>query len=949
MATVEKSCENCKKTGLPILPVRYTVLPTLGAPILPGGIHGKGVTDVEIKEHRYGLRTVREGWLYLFYVVGPRGSNYWEAYKITEDGRLWKQTLPLPLVPKTDPACAQKSIAVPMDIIAIEKPEKCTDRVYIAFSEYAWHKDTFKLYAQKEALRIQRMQWIEPSKWIASGQCKEGHATVATEQTIDAVIEYMPGFYPKVLQPVNDSKNDPMSKVTGEYDPTHVRREATRYPLHIRQATPASASVELVTLMNNVGEIGKNKHYPPMLLALWDSVGNVHELNGFRNDAASMLGVYVRERATQLDAMQSIEAADIAVRNGAVASKSWWRSALQAGFENMANQPGAGYGVMTFVSPEQQAASDKRIAEAGEISPQEAKKIGEEAWPKYLKKLDQPKYNNFKIWFKSLRTAVKQLQARRASDVEVWLKAPLFLATLHDYREDNLPDGIAFEAVIAEAITGLPSEETGAKVVEDLVNNMDATAAGSLVWRAFAYNQSEPKAEIKELLTAATSYKATVWEEASEVAEKVAKQLEKLKTFVEFREKMGEVKEHTFAISATEEALKKIQVDRFVISITEGLFKWTGYGKFADRVGARLIQGALLIRVGIPQADTIGLIKESAKADPALRLELENGYRALRSKGVKAAEAYAQTLESLAENDKGKAVRAKWNAVRLTGEGAEAATGIRIGSTLMIIELFCFGAALMKADKTREDYAMLVASGFSSASACLQPAAKAMAAMAKEAAGTLANLKAVTGVFSGIASGIGSVIDFSKSYDAGADDRYALMSAYFVKGFLGLLSAAANLLTALSSAAPLIARMTGGRGVAWLGNVRGAIVGAAERSEVLAKTALSVADREAAAGVAGRLAVGVGAEEVGAVVGERAALLLLGRCMLYLAGWEVAVVLTVIQLLIWYFSDNDLQTWLEKCAFGKSSKYPPGEAGKQHEEFEKALAAVGLQASEGSE
>lgn len=943
MATTQQTCENCKKTGLPILPVRYTVLPTLGAPILPGGIHGKGVTDVEIKEHRYGLRTLRDGWLYLFYIVGPRGSNYWEAYNVSEDGRLWKQTLPLPLVPKTDPACAQKSIAVPMDIIAIEKPEKCTDRVYLAFSEHAWHKDTFKLYAGNATLRKQRMQWIEPSKWITSGTCAEGHATVATEQTIDTVIEYMPGFNPKVLQPVHDPKSDPMSKVTGEYDPTRVRSEATRYPLHIRQATPASASAELVTLMNTVGETGKNKHHPPMLLALWDGVGNVHELNGFRNDAASTLAVYVQERATQVDAMQSIEAADVAVRNGAVASKSWWRSAFQSGLENMANQPGAGYGVMTFVSPEQQAASDKRIADAGEISPAEAKKIGEEAWPKYLKKLNQSQFNNFKIWFGSIQKAVSQLQANRTPDVENWLKAPMWLATLHDYREDNVVDGIAFEAVIAEAITGLPSEEKGAKVVEDLINNMDPTVAGSLVWRAFAYNQSQPKAEIKELLTAATTYKATTWEQFGEDAEKVAKNLEKLKTFVEFREKMTEVKEHEHPVSATERYLKKYHTDRFIVSITDGLFKWTGYGKVADCAGARMIEGALLMRIGISQSDTIGLIKESVKVDPALRLELEKGYRALRGQGVKAAEAYAQTLQSLAENDKGKSLRAKWAAISLTKEGAEATTGIRIGSTLAIIELFCFGAALVKSDKTGEDYAMLVASGFSSASACLQPATKAMAAMVKDAAKTLANLKAITGYFSGVSAAIGAFLDLSKAEKSRTDGKYVTALMYTAKGFLGVGAAAANVLTAMTSSAPLIARISGGRSVAWLGKVGAGIDGAAEN--VAARAA-----GRAVAGAAEKVAAGAVAEDVAVVVGERGALLLLGRAVLFLAGWEVAIVITVIQVLIWYFSDNDLQTWLEKSTFGKSPKYSsPGDAGKQHEEFEKALAATGLQASEGTE
>lgn len=37
-----------------------------------------------------------------------------------------------------------------------------------------------------------------------------------------------------------------------------------------------------------------------MLLALWDGVGTVHELNGFRNDAATMIAIYIRERPTQM-------------------------------------------------------------------------------------------------------------------------------------------------------------------------------------------------------------------------------------------------------------------------------------------------------------------------------------------------------------------------------------------------------------------------------------------------------------------------------------------------------------------------------------------------------------------------------------------------------------------------------------------------------------------------
>jgi hypothetical protein len=209
-----------------------------------------------------------------------------------------------------------------------------------------------------------------------------------------------------------------------------------------------------------------------------------------------------------------------------------------------------------------------------------------------------------------------------------------------------------------------------------------------------------------------------------------------------------------------------------------------------------------------------------------------------------------------------------------------------------------------------------------------------MAAMAQSAENTLRNLKAVTGYFGGISALINTIVDVEKTADGVANRKFSNAVLYFVKTLFDIGTASANLLTALSSSAPLIARIAGQR-VAWLGKVGAGIEGAAARVEALA------AGR--AVDVAVTAAMNAAAEEAGVVIGERATLLLLGRAVLYLSGWEVAIVITVIQLLIAYWEDNDLQSWLEKCAFGKLPNSPPWTAGKQHEGFEKALKAVGLQ------
>lgn len=864
---------------------------------------------------------------------GARGSHYWQVYRVTPDGRLWKQDLPLPREPRTHPACAKSGIAVQMDMIAIEQPHKC-GKVWLAFSEHAWHDDILHQYANNATLRAQRMQSIEPAQWIGSGTDPHGHAVLATQASIDDVIEYMPGFDPKLLNP----PPAPLSDETGRYQQTLLARVATRYPLSIRQATPDSASSQVVKLMHSVGETGHEKSHPPMLLALWDGIGAVHELNGFRNDAGSMLTVYVRERAAQVDAMQSIEEAEIIVRNGAVASKSRMRSALQAGWEAMKQTPYAGDGfvpITPLLSPAEQAASERRIEAAGEISPAEARRIGDAAWPKYRDKLNLVKLERFRTYFASLQRDIAQLQAKRAADVDAWLKAPVLLGTLHDYSETDIADGIAFDAVVAEAISGLPSEDKGEQIVDHLVQQTDPTQPSSLIWRAFAYNQREPKAELKELLAQATAYRAPLGDEAAEWAEKVAKVLERMKAFPELREKIGEVDEHAMPVSATEAALKKYHTDRLVVTTGNALFKWTGLGKIGDCAGEYLIRGVLLMRVGVSKDDAVKLVKEAVRTEPALRVKFEQSYAALRKTGVPAKSAFTRAMQDLAADERGQILRGRWAAVRVTHAGEEAATAIRLGGVLAIIEVFCFGAALAKIDKSGQDYALLVASGLSATSACLSVSTKAMLAMAQNAANTLANLKAITGYFGGVSALIGAVVDIQKAKGSFKNSAVTTAVLYFGKAVLGVASASANVLTALTSSAPLIARLSGAKNIAWLGKVGAGIEGATARAEALAA--------RKAVDVAVNAAMKATAEEAGAVVGERAALLLLGRAVLFLSGWEVAIVVTVVQLLIAYWEDDDLQSWLEKCAFGKSPNSPPWSAGKQHEGFEKALKAVGLQ------
>jgi len=173
-----------------------------------------------------------------------------------------------------------------------------------------------------------------------------------------------------------------------------------------------------------------------------------------------------------------------------------------------------------------------------------------------------------------------------------------------------------------------------------------------------------------------------------------------------------------------------------------------------------------------------------------------------------------------------------------------------------------------------------VAGGFSSMSACLQASTKLMTGLSKDAGRTLSNLKAITGYFGGASSMIGTVLDAYKFIDSGSKSQYSMAAAYFFKASIGFGATAANFLTALTSSAPLVSRITGGRGVVFIGKMGAGIAGAAARSGAIASGAAT-----GEAYKVGMRVVGVAAEEAGIVITERAGLLVIGRmCCSLLVG-----------------------------------------------------------------
>lgn len=61
-------CDDCKASGMAILPVRYAVVPKGLTPALPGWTGGDRIKSIPTgSDFHYALRTLRAGFVYIFY------------------------------------------------------------------------------------------------------------------------------------------------------------------------------------------------------------------------------------------------------------------------------------------------------------------------------------------------------------------------------------------------------------------------------------------------------------------------------------------------------------------------------------------------------------------------------------------------------------------------------------------------------------------------------------------------------------------------------------------------------------------------------------------------------------------------------------------------------------------------------------------------------------------
>lgn len=304
----------CQTNGLAILPVRYTVVPNYVDSPMPNWANLSSIVSIPLaKNYQYHVRTLREGFLYI-YLPNMIGDNKWLIYSINNEGRLIKQfnnLMAKPIDSNDDNFyCPNISNKSPSHLFFTVDDPIDLDKGYIAYSDFKWSMKTLKKY---ELNPSQRMQEIDFAQW--SGKAES--AIAATKENIESILDFNPNFNREKL-PYDQNKLITFDKDNKDGQNGFIfnevlsdgRENSYQFKSELLDLNSTCEPWCLILPENNeyLAYI-MQRHTPdniPMILAIADPVGITTELNGYYNDPYTRIIQYQQERKLEFDALTFI-------------------------------------------------------------------------------------------------------------------------------------------------------------------------------------------------------------------------------------------------------------------------------------------------------------------------------------------------------------------------------------------------------------------------------------------------------------------------------------------------------------------------------------------------------------------------------------------------------------------------------------------------------------------
>ena len=308
---MEKSpCSVCQKTGPVLMPLRYAIVPDTITQQLPAWATPQTAFPA-LSGYHYALRTVRQGFIYVFYNTGalPDSSSIglnWECWSVAENGDLYYQgTTGKGAQPVfTPPKCGRpEHRATNLEHMALsEKALKY--ETWAAFSHAPWGDDALDLYTRDANARAKRMQNITPAEWCSHIMAQEYGLVQASEAALNTVLDYQT-TPPFLLRDEERPTYRVSSLIEGQYG-FYQESVNPHTTFHAWSRLRAGGAERSMHAMQTRCQASSGKPISPLILALQDPVGITHELAHWGDSLALAHQCYLDELSVEFATWRNI-------------------------------------------------------------------------------------------------------------------------------------------------------------------------------------------------------------------------------------------------------------------------------------------------------------------------------------------------------------------------------------------------------------------------------------------------------------------------------------------------------------------------------------------------------------------------------------------------------------------------------------------------------------------
>ncbi|MFP1755450.1 T6SS effector BTH_I2691 family protein [Lonsdalea quercina] len=901
------ACEGrCKTKGMAVLPVRYAVVPETISGALPDWANDPKITSVPLanKEH-YALRVLRQGYLYVFYEKGAAGTQYWQCYSVAENGSLWLQSVPTNPLPVKEPDCRSgEHVKQNVEFMCIEMPEKC-NAVWFAFSQYPWSQETLERYKTDSKFRAGRMQKVNPQKWIASHTSPVG--TAVSESTLEDVLDYQLHSASGLLPNPDSGTQTTLSRAESLWDPTVEDNWRVNFDVLRQQSSlyqwAAERSGGAVFTENAMTARGMGS--PGLILPLWDAVGITHELNGWCQDVLGKQAQFLRERELELWTKANLDAI-----KGALSEKTQANS--EAVIERMAQPDNSSLShefldnrmknmeklyrdkpdvlaqvkaddtlvrswraqnVSAFYPdallqspPEPLAVHQRRVAEIKaqvdqELTarPQNLTDANLRSWSPYQACLNENRQKNFDAVYNAVVTEVNSLFQKRMLSVLNWLDSPLLIATLDDFHCHEVRAGVFYQSAVTMAVNGINSCPAGAAKIDGWWNEYSTKRKENLLWRHVTGNNPDLMDELEPLLASTKAKKddPVTPSNAATVTAMLMQQVGSLKKMGGYYQKSLGIVNKGLRENASRIEATIFSSDAFIATVGDRVSRLLKVDAMGEKLATTTFRLVFMVRAGIPAEKVNTLVDEYLKDAP----ELRNSVLA----GIRGSKRFMATGEEIT-----RVKQEMWGRLDehfATEQGQKELRLARINSLLLVMNAIDFIYLCGEVKDDKKPLASLIASGLAMVGQTTTVLLPAVEKGLEARPFTVAWFKGVGSAAGGAASLMSVYADGMATFSEFKNNRFFLGAVLVVKTLVDSLGA-------LKSIGLLL--------------------------ELIGKSL--------AKDVSTKITRFLTAEFFGV------------RVLAVLMTWEAMLAITLLQSLIIWASDNDLQVWCKQSVFGQTPR-----------------------------